>query len=112
MKFIDLLPETKSEKHGGLTWEPADVPGTGVLTIQGKKMGYTRYKVAEFPTAWAGRAFTLVKIDAGSDKAAENYCCFISTTGQEKRCDCKGFAYSGGCKHLASLQTLIEQGQL
>jgi hypothetical protein len=73
---------------------------------------YTTYAVSEFATAWDGRAFLLVKQSEGLDPTEERYSCFLARNGQDKRCDCKGFAYTGGCKHLSALETLIRAGQI
>jgi hypothetical protein len=113
MTFYELLPETRSEKHGALTWEPAadnaTSPVAGVLILTGKRC-HCRYKVSEFP-ADAGRGFLLVKLDEGSDKAEESYSVLIGPAGSHI-CPCKGFSRFGHCKHTSSLVALIEAGQL
>jgi hypothetical protein len=112
--YTDLLPPTKSEPRGaGIDWTPsaADGPKAGVLTIKQKRV-YVTYTVCEFPTDWRGRAFMLAKLDEGSDPTEEKYACFVAANGQDRRCECRGFAYTGACKRLAALQTLIEAGQL
>lgn len=116
--YTDLLPPTKSEPKGAaFDWSPCEtnpggsLPPAGVLTIKQKRI-YTSYVVCEFPTDWQGRGFHLAKLDEGSDKTEESYSCFVAKNGQDKRCDCKGFVYAGHCKHLASLQALIEAGRL
>jgi hypothetical protein len=111
-KFNELLPATKSEKHGGITWEPAAdnevSPVAGVLTITGKRC-HCRYQVEEFP-ADMGRGFMLFKIDAGSDKTEERYACNVAKFA--KSCECRGFAATGACKHLAAVVALIDAGKL
>lgn len=107
--YTDLLPTTKSEKHGVFTWEPATdnamTPEAGTLTISGKR-SHTRYKVEEF-VADHGRGFLLFKLDAGTDKTEEQYACFIGSDGRGQ-CECRGFYSTGHCKHLASLLALVE----
>ena len=111
--YTELLPATKSEKHGALTWEPATdnamSPVAGVLTLTGKRC-HCRYQVEGFP-ADHGRGFMLFKLDAGSDKTEERYACLIGPHGRNL-CECRGFLATGACKHLAALVTLIEAGQV
>lgn len=112
--FTELLPETKSEKHGALQWEPnaddAMSAFAGALTISGKR-SFCKYAVTEFPADMPGRAFMLTKADAGTDSTEERYACFVGARGANL-CECKGFAYAGRCKHLTALATLIAAGQL
>ena len=114
--YTDLLPPTKSEPKGSaFDWTPIEsdqgfVPA-GVLTIKQKRV-YTSYAVTEFPTGWDGRGFLVAKLTSGSDRTEEAYSCFLARNGQDRQCECKGFAYAGHCKHLASLAALIEAGKL
>lgn len=112
-QFTELLPPTKSEKHGAIAWtrNPDDALShfAGVLTITGKR-SHCRYRVEEFP-ADHGRGFMLWKVDVGTDRTEERYACLVGTRGV-RSCECKGAAASGRCKHLAALVTLIEAGQL
>ena len=108
--YTELLPATKTEPKGsGIDWTPSigTGPAAGVLTVKQKRL-YASYVVCEFPTDWAGRAFHMVKLDAGSDKTEERYNCFVAGSGSARQCDCKGFHFSGHCKHLAALEALIE----
>ncbi len=111
--FTELLPATKSEKHGALTWEPAAADSTspvaGVLALSGKR-NHCRYRVEEFP-ADHGRGFMLFKIDAGTDAAEERYSCLLAARGSNL-CECRGFASTRACKHLAALTDLVAAGQL
>jgi hypothetical protein len=112
-EFTELLPETKSVKHGALVWEPAAdrdgyIPLAGHLTLTGKRC-HCRYKVEEFPADF-GRGFMLFKLDAGSDKTEERYACVVGASGG--LCECRGFQMTGACKHLAALTTLIRAGKL
>ncbi len=109
--FTELLPETKSEKHGAISWESFttdDSPVAGVLTTTGKRY-HCRYLVSESPASEPGRSFTLRKSAADGGGF---YSCFVAEQGGVNACDCRGFASTGGCRHLASLQLLIENGQL
>jgi hypothetical protein len=112
--YTDLLLKTKSEQHGAFTWEPATdnehSPVAGLLTITGKRC-HCRYRVEEYPADMPGRAFVLVKVDAGSDKSEGHYSCFIGTHGNHI-CECKGFQRYGACKHCQTLQELISAGQI
>ncbi len=114
-QFIDLLPVTKSEKAGALVWEPAtDAENAttqlaGVLTLTGKRC-HCKYAVEEFVSDH-GRAFMLFKLGAGSDKTEERYGCVVGAHGVQM-CECKGFAFSGSCKHLEAVKTLLAAGQL
>lgn len=110
--FTELLPETKSEKRGALTWErnPADArsPFAGVLTITGTR-SHCRYRVEEFP-ADHGRGFMLFKLDAGTDRTEERYA--VQVGRGVRACECRGFVAGGKCKHLTALVTLIDAGQV
>ena len=112
--YTELLPVTKSEKHGALTWEPAADNATshvaGVLTLTGKR-NHCRYRVSEYPADMPGRAFLLQKIDPGTDTSETHYACFLGTSGA-KLCDCKGYASTGGCRHIAALSELVQAKQL
>ncbi len=112
--YTDLLPATKSEKHGALTWEPAaDSRASaiaGVLTLTGTR-NHCRYRVTGFAADMPGRAFVLVKIDAGTDKTEGRYSCLVANRGAS-RCECKGFARFGHCRHLAALTELVAAGQV
>lgn len=112
-QFIELLPATKSEKNGAITWErnPDDAFDNfaGVLTITGKR-SHCRYRVEEFP-ADGGRGFMLWKLDTGTDRSEERYGCLVGPRGV-RVCECKGATATGKCKHLAALVTLIDAGQL
>lgn len=111
--FTELLPVTKSEKHGAFTWEPASdnamSPVAGLLTITGKR-SHCRYRVEEF-AADHGRGFMLFKLDAGSDKSEERYACLVAPHGRSL-CECKGFHFAGHCRHLAALTALVDAGQV
>lgn len=107
--YTELLPETKSEKHGAIQWEPATdnamSPVAGTLTITGKR-NHCRYLVEEFGCD-RGRGFVLFKLDDGSDKTEERYGCFAGGNGSG-HCECKGYHATGRCKHLQAVKALIE----
>ena len=112
--YAELLPATKTDPKGaGLDWTPTPTteggPVAGVLAIK-QKRGYTSYVVCEFPTDWPGRAFHFAKLTAGRDKTEERYDCFLAANGRDRRCDCKGFGFTGRCKHLAALDALVANG--
>ena len=115
MTFTELLPATKSEPHGAITWAPATDNAmssvAGLLTITGKRC-HGSYRVTEFPTGWDGRGFYLEKAETGLECASEGYSVMIARNGQDKLCQCKGFTFAGHCKHLSALEALIENGQL
>ena len=112
--YTELLPKTKSEKHGALVWEPAAdnaiSPVAGILTLTGTR-SYCRYKVSEFPADMTGRAFMLEKLSAGSDATEERYACLLGPHGS-RQCDCKGFASAGSCKHLVAIGELLRAEKL
>ncbi len=107
--YTELLPPTKSERHGALIWEPAaenaTSPFAGVLTITGTR-AHCRYRVEEFPADEPGRAFLLFKLDEGTDRTEERYGCFVAKNGMHL-CECRGFIATRNCKHLASLRELV-----
>src|SRR4051812_30625061 len=113
-EYTELLPASKSSKHSGIRWTPAEGdynPVAGTLVIDTDR-ARVEYLVTEFVPGWDGRAFVLEKIGAGTDKEAENYACFVARNGQDRSCECKGFLRTGGCKHLASLAALLANGWL
>jgi hypothetical protein len=113
--YCDLLPPTKSDPKGqsGFDFTPFTDGGpiAGDLTIKNRRV-YVTYTVTEFPSGWDGRGFYLSKQTTGSDPTEEAYSCFIARNGEDKQCECKGFAHTGGCKHLATLAALIANGWL
>lgn len=112
--YTELLPATKSEKHGALTWAAATDNATshfaGVLTLTGKR-SHCRYRVEEYPADEPGRAFLLFKLDAGTDRTEDRYACFVATDGANL-CECRGFTATRSCKHTASLVELIAAKQV
>lgn len=112
--YTELLPATKSEKRGALTWEraAADPPSrsAGVLTLTGAR-SHCRYRVTEYPADLPGRAFLLEKLDPGTDPTEGRYACFLGSAGAGV-CECRGHAATGACKHLAALAELVRAGQL
>ena len=107
--FIEALPETKSSKHSGIRWTPeASSPVCGLMLIDTDR-SRTTYRLAEFSTAWEGRAFKFTKTSAGTDIESDSYSVFICSKGRGHICDCKGFAYGKGknCKHLESILALM-----
>lgn len=111
--FTEVLPPTKTEKSAAITWEPADepfAPTSGTLTITGKRT-HCCYRVSEFPSDFAGRAFVLEKLLPGSDKNEGHYSVLISESGA-RICDCKGHASTGACKHVAALEALLKNQQI
>ncbi|MBP3957725.1 hypothetical protein J8F10_20940 [Gemmata sp. G18] len=112
-QFTELLPVTKSEKHGALVWEPSTdnefSPVAGVLTLTSKRC-HCQYTIQEF-TADHGRGFMLFKMGAGSDTSAERYGVFCGRDGS-KLCECKGFISTGRCKHADAVELLITNGKL
>lgn len=65
------------------------------------------YDVAEFPTGWQGRAFTLIK-----NNGVESCNVFVAQNGQDHLCDCRSFEAHGRCKHHDAIQHLLTTGQL
>jgi hypothetical protein len=108
-KHIELLPATRSSKHNGITWEPAEAPGTGTLTVDTARSRVV-YAVAEFPTNWDGRAFTFSKLDPETDPESDAYDVFVGPDPRACRCDCKGFAFGRGrpCKHVEAVRALLD----
>jgi hypothetical protein len=106
---IEILPATRSSRHNGITWVPADATGTGTLTVDTVRSRVV-YAVAEFPTTWSGRAFRLVKHDGGTDPESESYHVVVSPDPRQHRCDCKGWTFGRGrpCKHVLACVSLIE----
>lgn len=112
--FTNTLPATKTDPHPAYDWTPTDSdtgPAAGVLVLKSKR-NYCTYTVVEFPTGWQGRGFHLAKLDAGTDATEPAYDCFIARNMQDRECSCKGFAYTGSCRHLAAITDLIHNGKL
>lgn len=118
--FYELTAPSKTHPRGfAIDWVPADAgpdatgtcPPCGTLTIKDRR-AYLVYTVTEFPTVPAGRGFYLAKTNGGGDPGESSYSCFVGRNGQDMQCGCKGFAYTGSCKHLLSLGALLENGWL
>lgn len=113
---LEKLPPTKTCNNSGIRWQPAvgnDLsPVAGLLEITMVRgcrvLSSLKYVVSEFPADFPGRAFHLHKTErTGADDS--NYSVFCSKAGPlGDMCDCKGWIYSGGCKHLAGIRSLIE----
>jgi hypothetical protein len=67
------------------------------------------YTLTEFPVggpAFDGRAFRVEKF------AGETYGVFLSQSGQDDLCECRGFARWSHCKHRDGLRCLLHRGKL
>lgn len=111
-----MLPATKSKAASGLAWTPeADndfSPVLGVLALSDAR-GVCRYRVESAHSEGAWLDFVLCKLDAGTDATAEHYTCSITQSEHVRSlCGCRGFTFTKGCKHLAALTKLMEQGQI
>jgi hypothetical protein len=120
--FIESLPATKSSKHNGIEWTPTEDRGCGRLVIDlgqgrgGGKRSSVVYAVAEFATAWDGRAFHFTKLTEGTDKTSSAEDVFVGRNGQDRNCSCAGFGYGRGkdkegrttCKHIEAVLALLE----
>jgi len=109
--FIEKLWDTASSKHNGIAWTPdADGTAAGTLTIEMGKRSSVAYRLSEFGTPWSGRAFRLVKAEAGGDPESNTYCVFVARSGRGHVCDCRGFAFGRGkpCKHVEACLALLE----
>jgi hypothetical protein len=117
--LTEVLPERKASRRGAINWTPAPGgaagapnPVAGVLTVHTDRASVA-YAVAEFPTDWPGRGVRLRKLTAGTDPAAESYSVFCSSrTPAADRCDCRGFAYAGHCKHVDAVRALVANAWL
>jgi hypothetical protein len=111
--FVEVLGTSKSDPGMAIHWTPARVPGAGVVEIQQRRAS-TKYAIAELLTGWDGHGFRFFKVEAesGTDKTEDAYDVFCARNGQDTRCDCKGFERWGSCKHLWTVQVLIENDWL
>src|SRR5262245_44575099 len=99
--YTERLPERKASKRSAINFTPADAgPATLVIHTDRASVSYT---VTEFPVDWDGRGFVLDKDTDGTDTTEEMYCVFVGRNRQDRRCDCKGFAFAGHCKHTDAL---------
>jgi len=105
--LVDVLPE-RDGKRFTIRWSRGPVyPDCGVVEIQSKRDA-TSYAVVSVPTSWSGRAFHFEKVaGAGTDAQEKGYDVFVCTDARQSRCDCKGFARWGHCRHLDAAATLI-----
>ena len=109
--YCDKLPETKSSKHNRIAYTPSETVRGGVVTIGTDRLA-TDYALVEF-AADDGRGFHFAKLTPGSDRTEERYSCFVPTiAGVYQQCGCKGFAFTGHCKHLACLAALIASHEI
>ena len=56
-----------------------------------------------------GQAFILERWTSDAKKEPRYYVC-LDAAGST--CDCLGYGYTGGCKHLDGLQALVKAGKL
>lgn len=117
---IDVLP-----KHGeetiSIEWFPTDPeddknPAAGMVRMEGKRIPTTIYTVTEFTTSW-GRGFFFGKFGgkgAGTDHSTAGYSVLIAGTGASggDRCECRGAARHGHCKHLEAARQLVANNWL
>lgn len=114
-RLVASLPQTKTCRASHIEWQPvedAEFPFVvGMLTINSvpriKVKASVQYVVAEIASNYPGREFHLAKVTSGTDPDAESYSVFCSRSGTADNCNCKGFVYSGGCKHAAACRELI-----
>src|SRR5438309_1178946 len=80
-------------------------PGRVVITVGRESDEYT---VTEFPAggAFDGRAFRCEKF------GGEAYGVFLSRSGQDDICECRGFQRWSRCKHRDGLRCLLSRGKL
>ncbi|MCE9567051.1 MAG: hypothetical protein K8U57_34040 [Planctomycetes bacterium] len=112
--FRVRMCDTKSDGSWMIAWTPITGPGptAGVLTIDSKR-SHAKYAVMEFPTGWAGRGFTLAKLQGGTDRDNGDYSVFCSQHGPEAdSCDCKGSSRFDHCKHRRAIRALILNDKL
>jgi hypothetical protein len=115
-RCYECTAPTKTQPKGfGLSWDPAGDetgPVAGILTVDGKRCR-CRYEVTEFAADFPDcRAWTLRKLDAGTDATESHYSCMLASNRQDKLCECRGFAATGSCCHLLALEALLENGWL
>jgi len=105
--LVDVLPKHEG-KQIAIRWHRGPLlPDCGVVEVQAGRDA-TTYGVVSVPTTWNGRAFHFEKLEGdGTDAAERGYDCFVCTDARESRCDCKGFARWGHCRHLDVAATLI-----
>jgi hypothetical protein len=77
----------------------------GVVRIQVGDEPWTDYNLARIGSAF-GTAFRLVKLLGPHDRYD------VLLDGRQSSCCCKGFYYSGSCKHISGLQALVNAGKL
>lgn len=112
--YTEILPARKSSKRSAINYTPSGgeyEPIAGTLTIHTDRAS-ADYLVTEFVPGWDGRAFTLEKIDGGTDAEQESYSLFCARNGQDRTCECKGFVRWGNCKHLDAVLACITNGWL
>lgn len=108
--FTATLPARKSSKNGtAIKFTAGANAGTGLLVL-GAGRTAAEYLVVEF-AADGGRGFRLAKVTAGTDAEADGYDVFACGTFAP-RCECKGYLFTGACKHSDAVAMLIGDGQL
>ena len=108
--YVDTLPATRTVPHAAVRWSPAEndySPVCGLLTIENAKET-AEFLVTEFPTGWRGRGFHVAKV--GTDRAHDVFCSADGPAADS--CDCEGCTYTGHCRHLAAIRTLVGNGWL
>ncbi len=106
---LGMLPERKSYCRGArIEWHTASRV-LGTVTTGTKRPPTHYYRVTELPVADRdGRAFTLEKLDDGTDPEADAYTVFLATdSAASDSCECRGFLRWGYCKHLDGVRLLL-----
>lgn len=112
--FTEVMPAQKSAAKHGFKWTPTG-HCCGLLSIESTRK-CCRYLTSELPLPSddAGRAFQLVKMDAGSDKetpVGDGYDVYLGERSNDVSCSCKGFIYGNGrvlCTHILACRGLVE----
>jgi hypothetical protein len=80
------------------------VAGLGFLLTVGTAPKVKSYEVRPLASDF-GRAFTVRSRVEGREYS-------VLIDGHNSTCDCPGHTFTGGCKHLSGLLTLIAEGRL
>lgn len=112
MKTTTAKPRPRPVPSAELLIRPdGDAPAAALLSAGRLADAYLITPVAEEPSAARGvfgRTYRTYRVE----KIADGTVYEVRLNGEQSSCQCKGFTYTGHCKHVTGLAALVAAGQL